>query len=223
MNDYQNESLPISALQHLVFCPRQCALIHLEREWSENVLTAKGRLEHERADSGYREFRRGKRQVASLYVNSEKYKIFGQLDILELEEVDPNGKSNLLSFHLKGTWRVYPVEFKHGQPKKNDCDRVQLCAQVLCLEEMLNMEILQASLFYRRIHRREDVEIDQPLRARTIRAIDDLQKLFREEITPSPVYDKRCDACSLKEICYPKKLSKNNRYRQILFSAQEAE
>ena len=223
MSYHENESLPISALQHLVFCPRQCALIHLEREWSENVLTAKGRLEHERADSGYREFRRGKRQVASLYVNSEKYKIFGQLDILELEEIDPNGKSNLPSFHLKGAWRVYPVEFKHGQPKKNDCDRVQLCAQVLCLEEMLNLDITQASLFYRRIRRREDVEMDQALRDRTIQAISDLHALFLNGITPLPVYDKRCNSCSLVEICYPKKLSKNNRYWQILFSVQEAE
>ena len=163
MNANPKDPLPISALQHYLFCPRQCALIHLEREWSENVLTAKGRLEHDRADGGYREFRQGKRQLSGLYVNSEKYGLFGQLDILELEEIDPAGASNLPSFQLEGTWRVYPVEFKHGQPKENDCDRVQLCAQCLCLEEMLNLQISRASLFYRRIRRREDVEIDQKL------------------------------------------------------------
>lgn len=223
MSNIEDEALPISALQHYVFCPRQCALIHLEQEWSENVLTAKGRLEHNRTDSGYREFRRGRKQIASLCVNSEKYHLYGQLDVLELEEIDPDGKDNLQSFHLKGTWRIYPVEFKHGQPKKNDCDRIQLCAQVLCLEEMLSVEISRSSLYYRRIRRREDVEIDQNLRIKTIQAIEDLHTLFKKKVTPPPVYDKRCQSCSLKDICYPKKLSRSNRYQQILFTAQEAE
>lgn len=182
MNTTETESIPLSALQHIVYCPRQCALIHIEQEWSENVLTAKGRLEHDRADSGYREFRRGKRQVSGLYVNSE----YGRLDVLELEEVDPRGEANLTSFDLKGSWRIYPVEFKHGQPKENDCDRVQLCAQSMCLEEMLGLEISQASLFYRRIRRREDVILDEKLRARTEKAIQDVHALFEERITPLP-------------------------------------
>jgi len=222
MHDKEKDSLPVSALQHFVFCPRQCALIHIEQEWSENVLTARGRLEHDRADSGYKEFRKGKQQISGLYIQSEKLKIHGRIDVLELEEINPDGDLNLPSFHVKGTWRVYPVEFKHGQPKQNDCDRVQLCAQVLCLEEMLSIEIQQASLFYRRIRRREDVVIDQELRDRTRNAINDLHALFKNRTTPAPVNDKRCRACSLKNICMPKRMSvKSVKYRQSLFQPQE--
>ena len=140
----ESDYLPISALQHIVYCPRQCALIHIEREWEENVLTARGRLEHERTDSGYKEFRRGKRQISGLYVRSEKLALQGRIDVLELELIDPKATDNLRSFGLRGTWRIYPVEFKHGQPKKSDCDRVQLCAQALCLEEMLCLRIDEA-------------------------------------------------------------------------------
>ena len=222
MNFTEENSVPLSALQHFVFCPRQCALIHIEQEWEENVLTARGRLEHERTDGGYREFRRGKRQISGLYVQSEKLKLHGRIDVLELEGINPAGKDNLPSFQLKGTWRVYPVEFKHGQPKESDCDRVQLCAQVLCLEEMLEIEIPQASLFYQRIRRREDVMIDQELRDRTRNAINDLHVLFQNGKTPAPVNDKRCRSCSLNTVCMPKKMSgKSARYRQALYEPQE--
>lgn len=221
---YENESLPLSALQHIIFCPRQCALIHIEEEWSENVLTARGRLEHNRADEGYREIRRGKQQISGLYVQSEKLGLHGRLDVLELIEVGSDGEDNLPAFHLKGTWQVYPVEFKHGQPKQIDCDRVQLCAQVLCLEEMLKTRIDEASLFYRRIRRREDVFIDQSLRDKTHNAINDLHDLFQKRITPAPVNDKRCRACSLKGICMPKRMSaKSVKYKQMLFNLQEPE
>jgi len=214
--------LPISALQHIVYCPRQCALIHIEREWEENVLTARGRLEHERTDSGYKEFRRGKRQISGLYVRSEELALQGRIDVLELELIDPKATDNLSSFGLRGTWRIYPVEFKHGQPKKSDCDRVQLCAQAICLEEMLHVRIDEASLFYQRIRRREDVVLDEKLRDKTVATAKALHELFQSGRTPPPVRDGRCRACSLKSLCLPKKMGKDNRYRRILFEPQEA-
>ena len=221
MMNQEIDSLPISALQHFVYCPRQCALIHIEREWDENVLTARGRLEHERTHAGYREFRRGKKQISGLRVRSDLLGLHGQIDILELELTDSESVDNMHSFGLKGAWRVYPVEFKHGKPKQSDCDRVQLCAQVICLEEMLDMDINEASLFYQRIRRREDVVMDSSLREKTIAAATSLHALFQSGQTPPPVRDARCKACSLKSICMPRKMSKPNKYRQILFKPQE--
>jgi len=223
MSFSEDDFLPVSALQHLAFCPRQCALIHIEREWEENVLTAKGRLEHERVDEGYREFRRGRKQISGLHIRSEKLGLQGQLDVLELDLADPSGPDNLTSFCLKGLWKIYPVEFKHGEPKKSDCDRVQLCAQAMCLEEMLGIRIDEASLFYRKIRRREDVRLDESLRNKTITAAQSLHDLFDRGVIPPPVYHQGCRSCSLIEVCLPKKIEKPGGYKRILFTPQEAE
>jgi CRISPR-associated exonuclease Cas4 len=218
----EEDYLPISALQHLVFCPRQCALIHIEREWNENVLTARGRLEHERVHEGFREFRRGRRLISGLSIHSKTLALQGKLDILELDLIDSKGPDNLASFRLKGVWYASPVEFKHGEPKKNDCDRIQLCAQALCVEEMTGLHIDSASLFYQRIRRREDVLLDESLRASTVEAAKRLHELFDSGKTPIPVYQTGCKYCSMKDICMPKKMGKrSNRYRTLLFHLPE--
>jgi CRISPR-associated exonuclease Cas4 len=222
MTDLDDDYLPVSALQHLAFCPRQCALIHIECQWQENVLTARGRLEHERVDDGYKEFRRGKCQISALAIRSETLRLQGQLDVLELELIDAAGSNNLSALGVKGTWRAFPVEFKHGEPKENDCDRIQLCAQAICLEEMLNIRIETASLFYQRIRRREDVLLDEPLRVKTAQAAQTLHELFLLGKTPPPVYSKRCKSCSMLEICLPQKMAVGaGRYRRTLFTPQE--
>jgi len=223
MNFLDDDFLPVSALQHLVFCPRQCALIHLEREWEENVLTAKGRLEHERVDEGYREFRRGRKRISGLHIRSETLGLQGQVDVLELDLVDPRAQDNLSAFGLKGKWKVYPVEFKHGEPKQSDCDRVQLCAQALCLEEMLGLAITEAALFYWRIRRREDVRLDESLRQKTVETARALHDMFRSGVTPPPTYSRGCKSCSLIEVCLPKKMGKQGGYRRVLFAPQEVE
>src|SRR5664280_2221768 len=137
--------IPLSALQHLAFCERQCALIHVEREWEENRLTAEGRTLHERVDEGYREYRRGLRQFSGVHVRNLRLGIYGQLDVVELvktaEEPD-----NAVFLRLTGQWELHPVEFKRGKPKKHDADRVQVCAQALCLEEMTGSSIQSGSL-----------------------------------------------------------------------------
>ena len=216
------DSLPISALQHMAYCPRQCALIHLERQWEESMHTALGRLEHERVHAGYREFRRGRRQITGLRVVSKTLGLHGQLDVLEMAQTDADAPSNLPGLKLKGHWCLYPVEFKHGQPKTNSCDRIQLCAQALCLEEMLEIHIEQAALFYQRIRRREDVALSAALRDQTRETTHALHKLMDSGVTPPPVNDKRCKACSLKALCMPGALSRNTRYQQRLFTPQEA-
>lgn len=216
------EYLTISGLQHLLFCPRQFALIYIEREWVENVLTARGRIEHERVDMGYKECRKGRKQISGLLIRSEQLRLQGKLDVLELDLVDASAPDNLQQLGLKGEWRVYPVEFKHGEPKVNDCDRVQLCAQALCLEEMFTITIECAYLFYQRVKRREEVRLDPVLRAETIHAAETQRVLFKTGKTPPPVYSAKCRSCSMIDVCLPKKLSATtNHYRQILYNPQE--
>lgn len=221
---YSDEDLlPVSALQHLLFCERQCALIHLEQQWEENRLTALGRVEHERVDDGYREFRRGRRQFSGLHIRSLELGLIGRLDVLELELVDRHGPENAAALGLKGEWAFYPVEFKHGSPKEGDCDRLQLCAQALCLEEMLGLRIPEASLFYQAIRRREDVLLDTRLREMTRDAVVRLHRLFSAGITPPPEYQKHCKSCSLLDLCMPRRLDRKrfHQYRRQLFQIPE--
>ena len=219
----ESELLPVSALQHLLFCERQCALIHLEQQWQENRLTVLGKIEHERVDEGYREFRRGRRQISGLRIRSLALGLYGRLDVLELDLVDKQGPDNALAYGLKGKWSFYPVEFKHGTPKEGDCDRVQLCAQALCLEEMLNLQIEEASLFYHKTRRREEVVLDARLREITLEAAARLQTLFARGVTPPPVYLPHCRSCSMLELCYPKRLDRKrfHHYRDMLFQPQD--
>lgn len=208
---------PISALQHMAFCPRQAGLIHLEQAWEENQRTAEGRTLHERVDQGYKEFRRGLRQFSGVRVQSRTLGIFGRLDVLELE-LAAEGPETASFLGLSGNWVFRPVEFKRGEPKGDDCDRIQLCAQALCLEEMTQSTILEGSIFYGRIRRREEVSINEGLRDRTretIRAFDSLRRTRR---LPAAEWKKGCRACSLIGICQPRRAlpSKLTTYRQEL-------
>jgi CRISPR-associated exonuclease Cas4 len=178
----------LSALQHYLFCPRQCALIHIEQQWAENRYTAEGRVLHERADSNKSEWQGDLRIVRSLPICSWNYGLSGQADVVE--------------FH--GDGRVYPVEYKRGKPKQDRCDEVQLCAQALCLEEMLQVEINLGALYYGQKRRRKEVPLDASLRAFTVQIIDQTHRLIQEQKTPQAAYAKKCDACSLLSLCLPK-------------------
>lgn len=183
-----DQLLPISALQHYLFCPRQTALIHLEGEWVENQFTAEGAVIHNRAHDGHDESRPGVRITRSLPVVSHQLGFAGQCDIVE--------------FHDDG--RVVPVEYKRGQPKAHDADLVQVCAQAVCLEEMLSIQVDEAFLFYGKRKRRTKVELDSGLRRRTEAAASDLHELIRSSSTPEAVYEsKKCDSCSLIHQCQP--------------------
>ncbi len=192
-----DDLLPISALQHLVYCPRQCALIHVERQWVENRLTAEGRLLHERthAEGSHK---KGSRRVArGVMLRSLSLGLFGQADTVEFLP-SPSSASGEMPF---------PVEYKRGKPKPHDADKVQLCAQALCLEEMLSCTIPAGALFYGKTRRRVEVAFDAPLRQRTMQLIAELRELVDSRTTPRAAYEKgKCGRCSLLKVCMPEVL-----------------
>ncbi len=208
---------PISALQHMAFCPRQAGLIHLEQAWEENQQTAEGRTLHERVDEGYREFRRGLRQFSGVRVQSVTLGIFGCLDIVEVEKIGESPDTAQF-LGLRGNWVLRPIEFKRGSPKDVDCDRVQLCAQALCLEEMTNSTIPDGSIFYGKIRRRDDVLFDEGLRKKTIQIIQEFDQMIKSRKLPPPIWKKGCRSCSLIGICQPKSTptGKMRSYKQEL-------
>ncbi len=186
----ESDLLPISALQHLLFCPRQCGLIHIERAWAENRWTAEGRVLHERAHTPQAKRRPGVGIVRGMQLRSLVLGLFGQADVVE--------------FHSDASARaVYPIEYKRGRPKTGDEDRVQLCAQAMCLEEMLGMAIPVGAIFYGKTRRRINVIFDDTLRHRTRQAAADLHAMIRSGTTPIAGREKKCDRCSLLHICMP--------------------
>jgi CRISPR-associated exonuclease Cas4 len=190
------DSLPLSALQHLLFCERQCALIHLERLWEENRFTAEGRVLHEKVDEGRGESRPGIRITRSLQLRSEVLGLHGVADVVEL--------------HLRpdGRWQPFPVEYKRGKPKVHDADLVQLCAQAVCLEECFATPVPEGALFYGQTRRRLDVVFDEGLRDLTRRTAARLHELIASGVTPRAVREKKCEACSLLEVCLPGAMSR---------------
>ena len=192
-----DDPIPLSALQHYLFCPRQCALIHVERLWAENVLTVEGRILHERSDKpGRRTATREHRVVSAMPISSRKLGVAGVADVVELVR---DGKR----------WRPYPVEYKRGRPKAHRADEVLLCAQALCLEEMFGVPVPEGALFYGKARRRTAVAFDGELRALTRRIALETRALIAAGRTPRPVYEtRRCDACSLLELCRPKRLGR---------------
>lgn len=185
------EEVMLSALQHYAYCPRQCALIHLEQVWSENGHTMEGRMMHEHVhDSGSR-MRDGMKLVTNLELRSERLGLCGRADVVE--------------FHRRGeSWQPYPVEYKKGRPHRGcDADSVQLCGQALCLEEMLGVSIQEGALYYGQTRRRIKVEFTEALRRRTEEVARAVHELLEQKVTPPPVERSGCDACSLKEECLP--------------------
>lgn len=189
----EDDLIPISALQHILFCERQFALIHVEQLWAENVYTAEGKVLHERVDIEGHESRRLFKQEFGMALRSLEYGIVGKADLVELY-VSPSG----------GIAEALPVEFKRGKNKENDCDRVQLYAQALCLEEMLSVRVLAGSFYYLGSHRRTSVEFSASLRAVTLDAIDSARRIMGSGLTPHAIYEKaKCDRCSLLDLCMP--------------------
>lgn len=197
----ESDLLPISALQHLAFCERQCALIHLEAAWAENVFTAEGRLLHEKVDKqGDFEMQDGVRIVRGLPLKSLRLGLAGKADVVEFHPVADNGA---VLAGISGRWQPFPVEYKRGKPKRDRRDEVQLCAQALCLEEMLVVRIPAGALFYGRPRRRYLVEFDAALRTETESLAERLRALIVAGITPRAVREPKCDNCSLLDICLP--------------------
>lgn len=201
----EDELLPLSGLQHLAFCERQWGLIHLEQQWVENLLTAEGRIMHNRSHSEEGETRGDIRIVRGLRVHSLLLGLVGVCDVVEFHrlETEPTIRGVKLP-NMPGQWQPTPIEHKRGRPKPDRCDEVQLCAQALCLEEMLETQIMSGAIFYGQPRRRMEVELDSSLRSETETLADRLHKLHELRTTPAPAYSKKCLKCSLLDVCKPK-------------------
>lgn len=210
----QRESIPISALQHFLFCPRQCALIHVEGLWAENRLTVEGSRLHRRAHAdelgprGARraESRPGVRVTRGLSLVCDALGIHGKADVVEFHDPPRESAQPGLPEPSPVSPIPFPIEYKRGRPKKHDADRVQLCAQALCLEEMLKLPpggVPLGAIFYGQTRRRLDVAFDDALRARTLDTIERCRAMIESGQTPRAVREEKCDRCSLVNLCLP--------------------
>lgn len=191
-----DDVIALSALQHYLYCPRQCALIHVEQLWAESRHTAEGRVLHEKADKPKIEHRKGVRTVMAMPLAAPELGITGIADVVEFHQTE------------KGE-RAFPVEYKRGRPKAHRADEVQLCAQALCLESMLCQEIEAGALYYGQTRRRTEVQFDAPLRQLTHDTIAAVRAMLAAGMTPKAQYSpQRCNACSLMDLCQPKLLGR---------------
>jgi CRISPR-associated exonuclease Cas4 len=230
----EDSLLPISALQHLLFCERQCALIHLERLWVENRLTVEGRHLHRKAHDASSHWQGDIFIARGLRLRSLRLGLFGQADVVEFHPPSasdaaalqaasspaPPKRDGAPAVPLPRGWRAMPIEYKRGRPKANDCDRVQLCAQAMCLEEMLESRLASGALFYGQRRRRTEVNFDNALRGATERAVARLHELIEVGITPGATREKKCDSCSLLPLCMPRALG--SRAASVVVASQFA-
>ena len=202
------DPIPLSALQHWIYCPRQCGLIHLEQQFEDNVHTARGQAVHHLVDTPGYEVKRGVRVERALPLWSDRFGLIGKADLVE--------------FHPDG--RIYPVEFKHGRKRGRIHDDIQLAAQAMCLEDMLGRPVPQGAIYHASSHRRREVDITEDLRVLVRETADAIRAMLASGILPPPVNDARCRECSLREICQPELLAQQtqmDRLKQHLFSPDD--
>ena len=200
----EDDLIQLSSLQHYIFCPRQCALAYIELIWAENRLTAEGRIMHDKVHEEGSESRGSVRIERALSLRSLRLGLSGMADVVE--------------FHRQadGSWQPFPVEYKRGKPKPDDSDKVQLCAQAMCLEEMLEAAIPAGAIFYGKTRRRLDVAFDDALRLKTEDIAQKTHELIESGLTPKAAYSAKCDSCSLFEICLPKTIEKQRSVEDYL-------
>ncbi len=196
----EEEYLMLSGLQHFAYCRRQWALIHIEQQWQENERTVDGQLFHKVAHDKERTESRGNLLITrSLHIRSESLGLSGICDVVEFHR----SEKGISLFAREGLWQPYPVEYKKGAPKEHRADALQLCAQAICLEEMLLCQIPEGSLFYGETRRRTVVEFTQELRETVSYMAEEMHVLWEKGYTPKVRPQKGCNACSLKDICIP--------------------
>lgn len=205
MNRPEEDWLQLSGLQHFTFCRRQWALIHIENQWAENFRTADGHLMHERVhDQEFRESRGDRLTVRGLAIRSAQLGISGQCDAVEFYR-DPDG---IPLRDREGLWQPYPVEYKRGKPKEDNADELQLCAQAMCLEEMLCCTVPEGALYYGEPRRRTVVPFTLELRQQVQDSLTEMHQLYQRRYTPKVKPSKACNACSLKDLCLPKLMNR---------------
>lgn len=196
------ELIPISSLQHLMFCERQWALIHMEQEWVENVRTIEGQHLHERVHQEGTESRGGVRLVRGLRLRSLALGLYGVADLVEFHDGSEG-------------WTPYPVEYKRGRKRYDLADEVQLCAQAICLEEMLGVEVPKGAIYYGLPRRRSEIELTRKLRGEVTQTIRRARELFDQESIPVPRFGRHCSNCSLNELCMPQIVGEDRSERYI--------
>ena len=204
----ETDPIPLSALQHWIYCPRQCGLIHLEQAFEDNLHTARGQAVHKLVDTPGYEIKSGVRVERALPVWSDRLNLIG--------------KADLVDFHPDGC--VYPVEFKHGAKRQKLHDDIQLAAQAMCLEDMLGRPVPKGAIFHASSHRRREVEITLELKRLVVETADAIRAMLASGKLPPPVNDARCKECSLKDICQPEALAgqgKQHQQRQDLFNPEK--
>jgi CRISPR-associated exonuclease Cas4 len=195
-----DELLPLSGIQHFLFCRRQWALIHIEQQWEDNALTAEGRIMHQRADDPFfTETRNGVITARSVPVASYRLGLVGVCDVVEFTP-SPEG---IKLPRREGLYLPAPVEYKRGKPKRDPCDEAQLCAQAMCLEEMLATTIARGFLYYGQTRHRVEVELTVELRTLVQNMADEMHNYFSRGYTPKVKPSKACRSCSLAEVCLP--------------------
>lgn len=196
----EEEFLQLAGLQHFAFCRRQWALIHIETQWRENLRTVEGDLFHRRAhDEAQRERRGDLLILRALPIASRTLGISGQCDVVEFRQ----DRGGIPLRGEEGLWQPFPIEYKRGSPKEHNADQLQLCAQAMCLEEMLCCSIPQGALFYGETRRRVPVPFTPEMRAQVQALLAEMHELFRRGYTPKVRPTKACGACSLRELCLP--------------------
>lgn len=197
--DEEENYIPISALEHFSYCPRQAALIHLEAVWDENLYTLRGRFVHETVDEPGGESVGKVRVERSLPLLCRRLGLVGKADVVEFHGPIP-----------------YPVDYKHGPRRRREHDDLQLCAQAVCLEEMTGQAVPKGAIYHASSRRRREVVFDAPLRQRLEEVIPELRQMLRQEVLPAPVADARCRHCSLKSSCLPEAVVNQRRIKRLL-------
>lgn len=203
----ETDLVMISALEHWSYCPRQCALIHLEQTFDENLYTLRGRMLHERTDVPTGEVQDGVRVERALPLWSNRLGLIGKADVVEFHGETP-----------------HPVEYKHGPRRQWGHDDLQLCAQALCLEEMTGRVVPRGAVYHHGSRRRREVVFDDALRAEVLKAVEAVRRMLKDLYLPPPVNDARCRHCSLKESCLPSVVGERARVRDVrasLFSVTD--
>ncbi|MFI3175454.1 MAG: CRISPR-associated protein Cas4 [Bacillota bacterium] len=216
---YDEESfLMLSGIQHYAFCKRQWALIHVENQWSENYSTAHGNVVHKNAhDKAFQETRGNLFITRGMNVFSSILGISGECDVVEFHK-----NENGISLHGKqDAYLPFPIEYKSGKPKEYNADALQLCAQAMCLEEMLCCEIQEGAIYYDAIKRRESVLFTEELRKTVVRYFDEMHRLHKKGHTPQVKSQKKCTNCSLKNICVPKILKQQSALEYMTKSIED--
>lgn len=201
------DRIMISALEHYAYCPRQCALIHVEQSYEENVYTLRGNRAHRRVDTPAHERRDEIRVERSLSLYSNRLGLVGRADVVEFRGKTP-----------------YPIEYKHGQKRYHRPARIQLCAQALCLEEMTARDVPEGAIFHTSAHRRQEVHFTDELRADVEQMVRDVRAMLADNRVPPPVNDDRCPPCSLRPVCMPEIVDSRSRqcwWQRALYETED--